>query len=102
MDVETKITGAVAVLERAKKLLVEAIFIHPENDYLEDTKTQINNAITILKTARYDRPNNKDCTNCSNSFILRSNRLICIEKQKNGKTVQESIVDEDGYCEEWN
>jgi hypothetical protein len=102
MSFELKIIEAVGVLEKARKSLAEAISIHPENDFLDDTDTLIQNAIIILKTSRYERPNNKDCLNCSNSFGMKGDRLICMVKQKAGKTVRESIVLEDGYCDEWN
>jgi hypothetical protein len=102
MSIETKMIKAVESLEEAKRLLVEAIYVNPENEYLEMIETRIKEAIIFITTKRYERPNNKDCLNCSNSFTMKDNRLICMDKQKTGKTVQESIVPEDGYCEEWN
>jgi hypothetical protein len=43
----------------------------------------------------------RDCLNCAASFVTEDDRLICTEKLK-GKTEEESIVPDDGYCEEWN
>jgi hypothetical protein len=33
---------------------------------------------------------------------MKDARLLCMTKQQDGKTVKESIVPEEGYCEEWN
>jgi hypothetical protein len=35
-------------------------------------------------------------------MVTEDDWLICVEKLKAGKTEEESIVDDDGYCEEWN
>jgi hypothetical protein len=96
------IIKAISILEKANESLEEAMFVNPENDFLDSADKLIKDAILILKTDRYNRPNNKDCLICSNSFSINGNRLICMVKQKAGKTVKESIVPEDGYCEEWN
>jgi hypothetical protein len=97
-----KIIKAVDLLEKAGTSLTEAMYIDPDNDFLNETDRLIKDAIIILKTARYDNPNNKDCLNCSNSFSTKDNRFVCMVKQKAGITVKESIVPEDGYCGEWN
>jgi GTP cyclohydrolase I len=102
MSIETKLIKAVESLEEAKKLLVEAISTDPENEFLEMIDTRIKEAIIFITSSRYERPNNKDCLGCNNSFTMKGNRLICMAKQKDGKTVKQSIVSEDGYCEEWN
>lgn len=104
MSYETRIISAVDRLEQAKEYLARAAHIvhtYPEAGHLEDVEPLIDQAIAILKTARYERPRNKDCLNCSNHFIRKDNRLICVVKQQSGATVEESIVGEDGYCEEW-
>jgi hypothetical protein len=38
---------------------------------------------------------------CGASFATEDVQLICIKKLK-GRTEEESIVPDDGYCEEWN
>ena len=96
------IIKAISILEKANESLEEAISIDPENDFLDSADKLIKDAIIILKTDRYKKPNNKDCLICSNSFSINGNMIICMVKRKAGKTVKESIVPEDGYCEEWN
>jgi tRNA 2-selenouridine synthase SelU len=102
VDYEMTSVKAVGLLKEASKSLEEALFVNPENNFIEEADRRIRDAIIVLTTERYNRPHNKDCLNCSNSFGIKNERLICMEKQKAGKTVEESIVPEDGYCEEWN
>lgn len=102
MGLEMKTIKAVMLLEKANQSIEDAMFIDPDNDFLNDADKLIKDTIIILKTDRYNNPNNKDCLICSNSFSINGNRLICMVKQKAGKTVKESIVPEDGYCEGWN
>jgi hypothetical protein len=102
MTYETKIINAVAVLEQAKKSIGNAMSVNPENDYLAEAEALINNAIVLIKIDRYSRPHNKDCLNCANSFVLKDDKLVCMIKLKAAKPMRESIVQEDGYCEEWN
>ena len=97
---EIRTIKAISILEKANKSIEEATSIDPENDFLDSADKLIKDAIIILKTDRYNKPNNKDCLICGNSFSINGNRLICMVKQKAGKTVKESIVPEDGYCEE--
>lgn len=39
-------------------------------------------------------PETRDCLSCSNSGVTENDELFCVVKQE--------IVQEDGYCEEYN
>jgi hypothetical protein len=44
----------------------------------------------------------KECINCGQSLVTDDDQLICVEKLNAGKTEEESVVPDDGFCKEWN
>jgi hypothetical protein len=75
-----QVIKAIELLKKAYKSSGEAIIINPHDNLLKETDRLIREAIIILTTERYTDQNNKDCMNCSNSFSLKGNRLICMTK----------------------
>ena len=71
---EIRTIKAISILEKANKSIEEATSIDPENDFLDSADKLIKDAIIILKTDRYNKPNNKDCLICGNSFSGKEER----------------------------